>query len=262
MCYDISFSTKYELITQYVPGLVVDPQIHFDYDTSIHVVAQSYLKKPVIYFENGKYYMKEFEWGVIADYMKTPELVKKNRQWMCNAQSEKILGDKKSYWRRIRKNRCIIPVSGFFEHREVKGMKNKVPYFIQQKDRPLFALLGLFAWSPMPDVETGEIRGTFTVVTRKANSLMAQIHNGGPNAGRMPLMVPYETELKWLQEDLSDEEIQEILDYEIPSEQLTCHPVYTIRTTKPRPDGKEKIEAFEWPDLPPLGVDSAEQTLF
>jgi putative SOS response-associated peptidase YedK len=262
MCYDISFSTRYELITQYVPDLVVDPQIHFDYDTSIHVVAQSYLKKPVIYRENGIYYMKEFEWGVIADYMNTPELVKKSRQWMCNAQSEKILGDKKSYWRRIRKNRCIIPVSGFFEHREVKGMKNKIPYFIQQKNRPLFALLGLFAWSPIPDVETGEIRGTFTVITRKANGLMSQIHNGGPNAGRMPLMVPYQTELKWLQEDLSDEEIQEILDYEIASEELICHPVYTIRTTKPRPDGKEKLEPFEWPDLPPLGVDSAEQTLF
>lgn len=27
MCYDISFSTRYELITKYVPDLIVDPQI-------------------------------------------------------------------------------------------------------------------------------------------------------------------------------------------------------------------------------------------
>ena len=97
MCYDISFSTRYELITKYVPSLIVDPQISFDYATSVHVVAQSYMKKPIIFKEDGKYYMKAFEWGVIADYMKTPELIKKNRQWMCNAQSEKILSDKRSY---------------------------------------------------------------------------------------------------------------------------------------------------------------------
>lgn len=262
MCYDISFSTKYELVTKYVPNLVVDPQVDFDYDTSIHVVAQSYMKKPIIFREDGVNHMKMFEWGVIADYMKTPELIKKNRQWMCNAQSEKVIGDKKAYWRRIRKQRCIIPVEAFFEHREVKGIKNKIPYVIRLKNRPLFGLLGLYAYSPIPDVETGEVRGTFTVITRKANRVMEQIHNGGPNAGRMPMMVPYEMELKWLQEDLSDEEIQEILDYEMPPEELEYDPVYTIRTTKPRPDGKGKLDPFEWPGLPPLGVDSIEQTMF
>lgn len=263
MCYDISFSTRYELVSKYVPNLIVDPQISFDMDTAIHVVAQSYMKKPIVYRENGKNYLKEFEWGVIADYMKTPEAIKKNRQWMCNAQGEKILGDKKSYWRRIRKNRCLIPVEAFYEHREVKGMKNKFPYAIRLKDRPVFSLLGLYTYSPIPNVETGEVRGTFTVITRKANEIMEQIHNGGPNAGRMPMMVPYDMELQWLKEDLSDEEIKEILEFEMPSEQLEYHPVYTIRTTNPRPDGKSKLDRYEWPNLPPLGQDFfQEPTLF
>lgn len=261
MCYDISFSTRYELISKYVPDLIVDPQITFDYDTSVHVVAQSYMKKPIIYKEDGKYYMKEFEWGVIADYMKTPEEIKKHRNWMVNATSEKILGDKKSYWRRIRKNRCIIPVEAFFEHREVKGMKKKIPYAIRLKDRPVFGLLGLYAYAPIPNVETGEVRGTFTVITRKANSVMAKIHNGGPNAGRMPLMVPYDMELKWLEDDLSDEELQQILDFEMPSEELEHHTVCTLRTTVPRPDGKGKLEPFAWPDLPPLGDDEIKPNL-
>jgi putative SOS response-associated peptidase YedK len=262
MCYDISFSTKYELITKYVPGLIVDPQINFDYDTSIHVVAQSYMKKPIIFRENGQYHMKAFEWGVIADYMNTPELINKNRQWMCNAQSEKITGKKYSVWKTIKHQRCIIPIEAFFEHREVKGIKNKIPYVIRLKNRLIFGLLGLYAYSPIPDVETGEVRGTFTVITRKANSVMEQIHNGGPNAGRMPMMVPYDMELKWLQEDLTDKQIQEILDYEMPAEELEYHPVYTIRSTKPRPDGKSKLDPFDWPDLPPLGKDSVERTLF
>jgi putative SOS response-associated peptidase YedK len=262
MCYDISFATEYDFINSYVPELIVDPHINFDYDSSLHVVAQSFIKKPVIFRENGKNYLKEFEWGVIADFMNTPGLIKKNRQWMCNAQSEKILGDKKSYWRRIRKQRCLIPVRAFFEHREVKGMKNKIPYLVRLKDRPVFGLLGLYAYSPIPDMETGEVKGTFTVITRRANTVMEQIHNGGPNAGRMPLMVPKELELKWLQEDLTDEGIQHILDYEMPSDQLEYHPVYTIRTTRERPDGKGKLEPYEWAGLPPLGQDSGELSLF
>lgn len=262
MCYDISFATDYNLITQYVPGLHVDAGVRFDRDTSAHVVAQSFFKNPIIYRENGTNYLKEFEWGVIADFMRTPELIKKNRQWMCNAQSEKILGDKRSYWRRIRQNRCLIPVKGFFEHREVKGSKTRIPYFIQLKDRPVFALIGLYAYAPLPDVETGELKGTFTVITRKANSLMEQIHNGGPHAGRMPLLLPKELELKWLQEDLTDEEMEQLLGYEMPQAELSYYPVYTIRTTRPRPDGKEKFEPFDWPGLPPLGKDSMEQTLF
>jgi len=261
MCYDISFSTNIEMVTDYIPDLVVDPQIDLSYEFNLHVQAQAYRKCAVVVQEDGVKKLKPFEWGVVADYMNTPELVKKNRQWMCNAQSEKIL-DKKSYWYRIRKKRCIIPARGFFEHREVKGMKNKVPYYIQLEDRPMFAFLGLYNYSPIPDPETGEVKGTFTVITRKANSIMEQIHNGGPNSGRMPLLVPKEIEMKWLQEDLTDADIEEILNYEMPSEELIYHPVFTIRTTKERPDGKEKLEPFDWPGLPPLGHDSAEMSLF
>jgi putative SOS response-associated peptidase YedK len=261
MCYDISFSTKYELITEFIHDLITDPQIQFDHETFMHVQAQSYQKKPVIFKEDGKYYMKEFEWGVIPNYMRTPEEIKKGRQFMCNAQSEKIF-DKKSFWNRIRKNRCLLPVEGFFEHREVKGIKNKVPYFIQLKDRPVFFLPGLYAYAPTPDVETGEMRGTFTVVTRAANDVMKQIHNSGSNPGRMPLMLPEELEHRWLEEDVSDEELQQILNYEMPSSELKYQAVWSIRTTKERPDGKSKLEPFAWEGLPPLGTDSNELSLF
>jgi putative SOS response-associated peptidase YedK len=176
---------------------------------------------------------------------------------MCNAQSEKIINDKKSFWRRIRSKRCLIPVTGIYEHREIKGWKNKVPYFIHLKDRPVFCIPGLYYYSPFPDVETGEIKGTFTLITRSANSIMRQIHNGGPNVGRMPMFLPKELELKWLQPNLTDEDIQQVLDFEIPSEQLDYWPVFTIRSTKPRPDHLEKTAPFTWPNLPPLGVDES-----
>lgn len=264
MCYDISYKITLDSIEEYFGEIEQDAQLDIDFETSIHVLAQSHRPYPIILFEDGKYKVKPFEWGVIAEYMNTPEKVKKMRSSMCNARSEKILGDKKSYWHRIRKKRCLIPVNGIFEHREIKGWKNKVPYYIQLKERNMFCIPGLYQYSNIPDVETGEIKGTFTLITRGANTVMKQIHNSGDQAFRMPLFLPKELELKWLQPGLTDEDIQSILDFEMPSESLDYRPVFTIRTTKPRPDLGTKLDPFDWPNLPPLGNDESEiqKTLF
>lgn len=253
MCYDISFKTSMKTIQDYFPAIQIDPQIQIDFD-KVHVLAQSYSKFPTVIFEDATYKLKAFEWGVIADYMNTPEKIKQSRQWMCNAQGEKIIGDKKSYWHRIRKTRCLIPITGFYEHREIKGWKNKVPYFIKLKGREMFCIPGLYHFSPIPDVETGELTGTFTLITRSANSIMKQIHNGGSNAFRMPLLLTKELEQKWLLPDLNDNEINEILNFEMQSENIDYRTVFTIRSPKPRPDNKEKNELYEWPELPPIEV--------
>lgn len=255
MCYDISFSTTIELITQYVPGIQIGSEVNIHPDDNIHALAQSFRKYPIIVSSDGDYKLKMFEWGLIAEYINTPEKVRIQRSSMCNARSEKILGDKKSIWHRIRKQRCLIPVNGIFEHREVKGWKNKVPYYVSVKDRPMFCIPGLFNYSPIPDVETGELKGTFTLITRAANSIMAQIHNCGDNAFRMPLFLKKDLELQWLQPSLNDDAIAEVLGFEMPSEELDFHTVYTIRSTKPRPDGSIKTAPYSWPNLPVLGND-------
>ncbi|MCZ2458716.1 MAG: SOS response-associated peptidase [Chitinophagales bacterium] len=253
MCYDISFKTSMKTIRDHFPSIQADPQLPIDFD-NVHVQAQSFSKYPVIIFEDGAYQLKLFEWGLIADYMNTPGKIQKSRQWMCNAQSEKMLGDERSYWHRIRNSRCLIPVTGFYEHREIKGWKNKVPYFIQLKGREIFFIPGLYHYSPVPDPETGESVGTFTLLTRSANSIMQKIHNGGSNAFRMPLLLTKDLEQKWLLPHLSDKEIGEIVNFEMSSEDLGYKPVFSVRSRKPRPDGKEKNELYLWPGLPPLEI--------
>src|SRR5688572_15447039 len=95
MCYDISFKTSLKTIQEAFPDIIIDPQLQLDFE-NIHVLAQSFSKFPVVIFEDSSYKLKNFEWGIIADYMNTPEKIRQGRQWMCNAQSEKILGDRKS----------------------------------------------------------------------------------------------------------------------------------------------------------------------
>lgn len=252
MCYDISFSVKGEKLSDYLPNIKIDPQFTISFEPKLHVIAQAYSKYPVILFENGDYRLTQFEWGLIPGYMNTPEKIKKGRNFMCNARSEKIVQDKSSAWYRIRHQRLLIPVTGIFEHREVPNIKKKIPYHINLKDQEVFSIAGLYNYSPVPDPETGEVVGTFTLITRGANSVMKQIHNGGDNAGRMPLFLPKELEQKWLLPDLTNEEIQEILDYEMPSENLEYYTVYTIRSPKPRPDEKSKIDPYAWENLPEL----------
>jgi putative SOS response-associated peptidase YedK len=256
MCYDISFATKLNTIVQRFPDIETGSEISEEFDRYLHVQAQAHRKYPVVIFEDAHYKLRPFEWGVIGDYMNTPEKIKKMRSQMCNARSEKIIEDRKSYWHRLRKKRCLIPATGIFEHREVKGFKNKIPYHIQLQNREQFFIPGLYHYPNKADVETGEITGTFTLITRPANTVMAQIHNSGDQAHRMPLFLPEELETKWLLPDLSDAEVQQILDFEMPSEQLRYEPVYTIRTTKERPDGKTKIDSYAWPGLPQLGNDN------
>jgi putative SOS response-associated peptidase YedK len=181
---------------------------------------------------------------------------------MVSVRSERILEDKKSYWYSLRKQRCLIPVSGTFEHRAVKGWKKKVPYFIGEEGRDLFYLPGLYQWHETVD-EDGVVErvGSFGMLTRAANEVMANIHNDGPNKHRMPLFLPEDLERQWI-EDIQEDDMPPIFLFEMPNEKLRHYPVYTLRGYPVRPDGKHRYEAFDWEGLPPLGSDTAQTSLF
>lgn len=241
MCYDLSFSSSIESIYDYLPELDKMEQLDFEFGPDIHALAQSYLKWPIITNEGGKLQLKRFEWGVIAHYMKTPEKIKESRPWMCNITSEKILKPG-SFWHTIRANRCLIPATGFYEPHKEDGIKDSFWFYIQRPDRPMFFLPGLFYY-PLhrPDVETGEVTGTFGLITRPANEVMAAIHNGKREEGhfRMPLMLPIELEKEWLAPSLDDVGIKQILDYRISSNEIAYRLI-----DSPRKRGKPNDESI------------------
>ncbi|MBL0133083.1 MAG: SOS response-associated peptidase [Chitinophagaceae bacterium] len=226
MCYDMSFFSNIKLVSDFLP--VKSDDLHFE--PTWHKVAQSFCTWPVVVNEDG-FKLRLFEWGVIADYMNTPEKIKEYRTSMANARSEKILDDKRSVWHRLRQQRCLVLSTGFFEHQDTGG-KKKLPYFIHVKGQPIFCFAGLYNYSPLPDPETGELIGTFSIITRAANPFMATIHNGGTNSGRMPLLLPKEKAIQWLDKSLTDDSLRTILDYEFPESEMEAWPVNTIRTRK------------------------------
>lgn len=102
------------------------------------------------------------------------------------------------------KKRCIVPSTGYFEWRH-EGAK-KIPYYIYLKDEPIFSMAGIYdSWL---DKETGEEHSTFSIITTDTNSLTDYIHN---TKHRMPAILSKENEEKWLNPNLTKQEIATFL---------------------------------------------------
>jgi putative SOS response-associated peptidase YedK len=87
-----------------------------------------------------------------------------------------------------RKRRCLVPLNAFFEWTGEPGRKTK--WRIGLKDEPLFALAGLWEWWKDPASQQGI--ETYTIVTTRANDLLAPIHD------RMPVVIAERDYGRWL----------------------------------------------------------------
>jgi putative SOS response-associated peptidase YedK len=134
-------------------------------------------------------------WGLIPSWIKTEKDAQEISLKTLNARAESIT-EKPSFRQVARANRCIIPITGFFEWQLVD--KKKIPWFIKIKNDDVFTLAGL--WSEWVNPQTGELFKTFTVITTEANELMAKIHN---TKKRMPVILARDSEQIWLDKNPS-----------------------------------------------------------
>lgn len=125
---------------------------------------------------------EEMKWGLVPFWAKDPKIGYK----MINARAETV-AIKPSFRRSLMKQRCLIPVSGFYEWKKTDN--TKIPYYIHLKNAELFSFAGLYdVWK---DAEGKELK-SYTIITTEPNTLMAEIHN------RMPAILSETTEETWL----------------------------------------------------------------
>jgi putative SOS response-associated peptidase YedK len=115
-------------------------------------------------------------------------------------------------------------VDGFYEWRE-EG-KRKYPYYISLTNNDAFALAGI--WDSWLNNRTGEVKETFSIITTRANPLLARIHN---TRLRMPVILRQADEKRWLEKNLDKTAIDSLLE-PYDASQMKAHTVSRLISTK------------------------------
>lgn len=154
---------------------------------------------PVLSVDNGRS-LNLYQWGLVPFWAKDMSIGKNT----LNAKSETIF-ELPSFRNSIAKNRCIIPVTGFYEWKH-QG-KEKLKHFIHPKERPFFNLAGIYSiWK---DPTTNDYIPTFSIITTVANTLMADIHN---TKKRMPLIIDNHNVDAWIDPTLNKDGIKMLMN--------------------------------------------------
>lgn len=185
-------------------------------------------------------------WGLVPRWSKDREQALMMRRSCYNARGETIFS-KPAFRSAARDSRCLVPVTGFFEFREVSG--KKFPYHVRMRDGRTFYLGGIFEDTGLL---SGGLERTFSIVTTEANELMSFVHN---TKKRMPLVLPTGLENEWLGADRDQKTLQEmVLPY--PGNDLEAYPVTKDLLRKGGlKDPSDTIKRVDYPELEQSSLD-------
>ncbi len=139
---------------------------------------------PVVYqTKEGERIAELMRWGLVPHWAKEASIGHK----LNNARAEGV-ADKPSFRQALRRRRCILPASGYFEWQATAD--GKQPWYISAINGAPLAMAGLFeAWRPD---DSAEWLLTCCVITTTPNALMAPIHD------RMPVLLAAADWAAWL----------------------------------------------------------------
>jgi putative SOS response-associated peptidase YedK len=142
-------------------------------------------KAPVII--SGSNILDVYQFGLVPYWAKDPKIYRN----MFNARCETIT-EKPSFRELIKRNRCLVLVSGFYEFD-----KTKTRHLYKHKKKKIYALAGIYDnW-----VSGNEKIDSFSIITTEANELIGKSHH------RMPVIIDEKNYETWLR----SEEIAEVL---------------------------------------------------
>jgi putative SOS response-associated peptidase YedK len=137
----------------------------------------------VVYRSESGNEIAQMKWGWERSFAKRPLINTRAREaW-----------DKPTWRNAIRKRRCVVPVSAYFEWNENQAKGKRDCYRIDPTLDNGFALGGLYEVSP----KTGKM--FMSILTTAPNKKMAEIHH------RMPVIIDKSKFRAWLESDERDE---------------------------------------------------------
>lgn len=176
--------------------------------------------------EEGRRVLALRRWGLVPSWAGDPGIGAR----LINARSE-TAADKPAFREALRRRRCLVPADGFYEW-GAPGPAPRQPYHVARADRGLLAFAGLFErWHTPADAWLE----TCTILTTAANARLAPLHD------RMPVILPPEAWLPWLDPELRDPERLRGLLLPAPDDALEARAVGT-RVNAPEHDDPECLE--------------------
>lgn len=206
-------------------------QLRFEL-ASTYNIAPSQELPVIVADEDGDRAIRLMHWGLIPRWRSG-----RGGVGPINARSETV-AEKPMFRDLIRRRRCLVPASGFYEWQA--RVHRKQPYFVTVKDEPLFAFAGLYDVAANDD---GDPIGSYVILTTRANALVSSIHD------RMPVILRPEDEGPWLDPAITDVHAFEPLFDPLPSEALVAYPVATS-VNDARHDGPSLIRPRRSYQLP------------
>lgn len=202
----------------------------------------------------GEREVRLMSWGLTARWAKPGEAGPRPINARCETLAEKPM-----FRGLVARQRCIVPVNGYYEWKEVDGRKQ--PYLFSLTNQPLFGLAGLYDETAGPD---GERHGSYTVITTDANSLAATFHD------RMPAILHRNNEAEWLNGDGTPFAALQHLLAPYPANEMRIYPVSravsNVRVNDPtliaEISEEEAMAAAVKPTRPTKRAATGQQTLF
>lgn len=156
--------------------------------------------------ETGEREAKYRRWGLVPSWSKSV----KDAGNLTIACSETV-NEKPSFRTAIRKRRCLIPASGFYEWEKIDKW-TKQPWHYFPRSGELMAIAGI--WEQWTDPEENVVESC-AILTTGPNEFMAPYHD------RLPVFIPRESFASWLDPDMTDAKRLTVLYQPCPDEWLT-----------------------------------------
>lgn len=234
MCFTVNVNIIREELEERYGAELID---HDKYRPSYYYHAYSLPLLPVV-FSAEPAGLRLMRWGLIPSWVADENEAREIMMKTFNARSETV-STKPAFRDAFSSHRCLVPVRGFFEWQQMGG--RKIPWYITLRGEEIFSLAGIWdRWA----LQGGMTIDTFSVVTTRANELMAEIHN---TKKRMPVILPASAEKIWLREGVEAEALVPLME-PVAAEMLGAHtvsPLITnVRADRNRP---ELIMPYNYP---------------
>ena len=183
--------------------------------------------------------VQAMQWGYLPPHVESDPVKFIATYGTYNARCENVYTGKLYAEAMQQKLRCLVPVTGFYEHRHVG--KLRIPYLIQPKESAFWYFAGIY----------NAATRTFSVVTTEANELMRQIHN---SAARQPLILPGGFAEAYLEKVFDDNRFVDSAEHS-PHHSELFRTGFKLLTARGVDRNVPEVAAeFVYEGLPPIGL--------